>query len=55
MKIKYTSQNPYQKEIDLYNWCKEQARLYFAGKLDQYKIDKLNEIGFPWEHYRDSE
>ena len=51
--FKFTSQNPYQKEIDLYLWCKEQARLYYEGKLEQDKIDKLNSIGFDWNYYKD--
>lgn len=37
---------------NLYRWCKEQAKLYFEGKLEQEKIDKLNAIEFPWEYYK---
>ncbi len=53
MKIKYTSENPYQREIDLYNWCVEQTKLYWEGKLEKYKIDKLESIGFDWNHYKE--
>lgn len=38
---------------NLYDWCIDQARLYYQGKLEQYKIDKLNSIGFIWEYYKD--
>jgi len=54
-KIKYTSENPYQKEIDLYNWHVEQTRLYWEGKLSKEKIDKLESIGFDWNHYKQKE
>lgn len=53
LNIKFNSENPYQKEINLYLWCKELARLYFQGKLEQEKIDKLNSIGFEWDFYKD--
>ena len=51
--IKYTSQNPYQQEIDLDIWCREQAKLYREGKLSSDKIAKLESIGFDWNYYRD--
>ena len=51
-KVKYTSENPYQKEIDIHNWCKEQAQLYWEGVLPQFRIDKLEAIGFDWNHYK---
>lgn len=47
----FESENPYQREIDLNLWCKEQTKLYHEGKLEQYKIDKLNEIEFDWNYY----
>ncbi len=35
----------------LFMWCVEQARARRNGNLDQEKIEKLNSVGFPWEHY----
>lgn len=45
----FESINPYQKEIDIFLACRELRRLYHEGKLEQWKIDRLNEIGFDWE------
>lgn len=53
MKIKYTSQNPYQREIDLFNWASEKTKLYWEGKLPQEQVDKLESLGFDWNHYKD--
>ena len=36
-------------EIDA--WANTQRRLYHAGKLAQYKIDKLNSRGIDWNKY----
>ena len=33
----------------LYRWILRCIELYRAGKLEQYKIDKLNQIGFIWD------
>lgn len=38
---------------ELYTWCLEQASARFMGTLSQDKIDKLNELNFPWEIYEE--
>ena len=30
-------------------WANEQRRLFHAGRLEQWKIDKLNAAGFDWD------
>lgn len=42
-------------ESEIFNWCKKQALLYKDNKLEQWKIDKLNSIGFKWEYYLTTE
>ena len=41
--------------LGMFEWCKEQALLYKDGKLEQWKIDKLNSIGFSWDYYLTTE
>lgn len=36
---------------ELFMWCLEQSYLRLMGKLSQYKIDKLNSIGFNWDFF----
>lgn len=52
MKINWTSENPFQREIDIYFWLSEKTKLYWEGKLPQDAIDKLNSIGFDWNMYK---
>lgn len=40
-------------KIDLHTWCLEQASARYMGTLPQDKIDKLNSLNFPWEHYEE--
>ena len=52
IQIKFTSDNPFQREIDIFFWCVEKTKLYWEGKLPQEIIDKLNSIGFDWNLYK---
>ncbi|MBQ9182123.1 MAG: helicase associated domain-containing protein [Bacilli bacterium] len=39
--------------INLGRWLSTQRNLYEKGKLSQYRIDKLNDIGMIWKSFKD--
>jgi len=49
--MKHKSTKEQVKEFELALWCMKQAKLYSDGKLTKEQIEKLEEIGFPFEHY----
>lgn len=50
--IKWTSENPFQRQVDLCNWCAEQTKLYWAGILDKNIQEMLDGIGFDWNRFK---
>ena len=49
-KNKYGHCDVKQKDdINLYNWCIMNRREFILNKLKQWKIDKLNSVGFIWD------
>ena len=52
MKLKYTSENPYQQEIEMFYWSLRVIEAFDKGKLTQNQIEKLNEWGFNWGYVR---
>lgn len=50
--IKWTSDNPYQREVDFVLWSIEQTKRYWAGTLDEEIKDALDSIGFDWHRFK---
>ncbi len=40
-------------EKNLRDWCLEQAMLRYMGKLEQWQLDKLEEVEFPFDYWED--
>lgn len=51
-KINWTSENPYQREIDMYFWSLAIIEAFDNGELSKEQVDKLTSIGFNWGYYR---
>tara|TARA_R110000824_G_scaffold370506_2_gene560126 strand:+ start:516 stop:665 length:150 start_codon:yes stop_codon:yes gene_type:complete len=39
-------------EKELYTWCIQQLRDKLAGNLSSKQIEKLDDVGFPWDMYK---
>lgn len=53
--VKNIERNVIYKDIQLGGWVSEQRKKKKNGSLPQYRIDKLNEVGFVWKVRKDSD
>jgi hypothetical protein len=52
-KMRTISHGSTMEDEKLYIWCLEQVSERYMGTLSQEKIDKLNNINFPWDYYEE--